>query len=244
MIVKKIIWFDQLESTSLYSKSHQKELESGTIIVSKHQSAGYGRLQRKWEDNINDDLTFSLLLKLPFNERISLLTQVAAASVFNTLKALGINASIKWPNDILVKDRKICGILLETILEKNIVSVTIGIGINVNALRFSKKLHNKATSMALETGCNYEIKYILDLVIDSLNNCVKDFLEKTDRFLDVCRENSYLIGKNVYLNQDDIYTVFVKNIDELGRLVVVVNGKEEKYTGSEVSLNCVYDNKE
>jgi BirA family biotin operon repressor/biotin-[acetyl-CoA-carboxylase] ligase len=244
MIGKKIIWFDKINSTNLYIKNHHKNLESGTIIAAKHQTAGYGRLQRNWEDSANNNLTFSLLLKLPLSERISLLTQVTAASVYKTLKELNIDVSIKWPNDIIVDNKKICGILLETILEKKSVSVTIGIGLNVNALHFTKELSNKATSMALETGSKYILEDILDLLIENLNIYIKDYLEGKDDFLKICRKNSYLIGKNVYLNKNDINSVLVKDIDNLGRLVVLDNNKEEKYTGSEVSLKNIYGNKE
>lgn len=244
MIGKKIICFDTINSTNQYVKDHHKDLESGTVIVAKKQTSGYGRLHRKWESSEQDNLTFSLLLKLPFTERISLLTQVAAASVYRSLKDLKIDALVKWPNDILVQDKKICGILVETILEKKYVNVTIGFGLNVNALNFKNDLSDKATSMSLESGKSYIVKDILHLLLKNVNIYLKDFLEESDIFLDLIRDNSYLIGKYVYLSEEESQLVLVKNIDHLGRLVVVSNNKEVAYTGSEVTLTSNYGNKE
>ncbi|XMB86029.1 biotin--[acetyl-CoA-carboxylase] ligase [Mycoplasmatota bacterium WC44] len=239
MLGKKIIEFDRIDSTNNYIKLNIDKLDTGTIVISKHQSSGYGRMKRTWYDD-GSNLTFSVLLKLSDTKRITLLTQVAAASVRNALSELGFESHIKWPNDILVNDKKICGILLESILDDKEVNVILGIGLNVNMRDFDLEIKNKATSMFLESNEEFQLYDVLNKIIVNLNKYYECFLKGRLDYLDVCRKHSYVIGKFVMLDSASSKKVLVKGIDDEGRLIVDINGEEVTYYGSEVSLSSIY----
>jgi len=243
MITGKIIWFDEVNSTNTYIKSNYRSLENGNVIAAKHQTNGYGRLNRKWYEKSNQNLTFSIYLKLPLKENLAIITQAIACSVYQTLCELNVSSKIKWPNDILVKDKKICGILVETIIDAEYANTIIGIGLNVNSESFHESIMNKATSLLIETGSSFEISEVLDILLKNINYNIMSYLSEDYKFLDVCRSNSYLIGKRVLLENQKT-TALVKGIDNFGRLVVEINNKEELFIGSEVSLDSTYCTKE
>ena len=121
----KIIKLDTVESTNEYAKKIASKCENFTIILAKKQRSGRGRLNRKWESP-EGGLWISVILKPNFFS--SLLSLDTGLAVLKTLKIFGIDSKLKWPNDLLVSEKKICGILLE----KSSENVIIGIGLNVN----------------------------------------------------------------------------------------------------------------
>ncbi len=128
----------------------------GTIVVAEEQTAGRGRLGRTWESARGVNLYLSILLRPDIAPalapQLSLLAGVAVAAA---LEKLGVAAHIKWPNDIVVGGRKLCGILTEIAAETDRVQhVVVGIGVNLNASgeHFPEELRAKATSVKLETG--------------------------------------------------------------------------------------------
>jgi len=234
----RLIEFNELDSTNKYIKDNLDRLSPFDCIIAEQQTSGYGRMKRSWFDN-KDNLSFSILLETKNLERLGLVTQFAAVAVLNSLKKHGIKASIKWPNDIIVSGKKICGILTETVLDKSKVSVILGIGLNVNNEIFTDELRFKATSIFNETKEKSEPKTILMNILDELESLFEQFEAETDEFMTVVRENSALIGKVVRLYEGD--EVEVIDIDSLGRLKVNNNGKILTYVGSEVSLKNNYN---
>jgi BirA family biotin operon repressor/biotin-[acetyl-CoA-carboxylase] ligase len=239
MLIGKLISFDELDSTNNYIKQHLDVLDSGTIVIAKNQTNGYGRKGRVWFNDKENSLTLSMLVKQNLRENLGLITQLTAVSVLKTLEQYNIKASIKWPNDILINNKKVCGILVENIISKNSVSVIIGIGININNKKFDKSIIDKATSLYLETNQRFDVLNIQNILLEKLENYYYQYLNNNTEFLDISRSNSCLIGKEIYLeNQDE--TALVKGIDNLGRLIVEINGLEKVYSGSEVSLSNTY----
>jgi len=239
MLIGKLISFDELDSTNKYIKNNLGALESGTIITAKNQTNGYGRKGRVWFNDKDKSLTFSMLVKQNLREDLGLITQLAAVSVLKTLEQYNINVSIKWPNDILINNKKICGILVENIISDDSVSVIIGIGININNKEFDKSIIDKATSLYLETNHRFDVLNIQNVLLEKLEYYYNQYLNNNIEFLDISRSKSCLIGKEIYLeNQHE--TVLVKGIDNLGRLIVVINGLEKVYVGSEISLSNSY----
>jgi BirA family biotin operon repressor/biotin-[acetyl-CoA-carboxylase] ligase len=154
-IGKKIFYFPELESTNIVAKEkalHRAEgMGEGTLIIAERQSAGKGRLGREWFSPAGGIwLSIILYPQLPpsYIPRITLMTAVA------TVKALGkyplIKALIKWPNDILINEKKVCGILTEMSAELDIINwVVVGIGINANIdyRNFPEDIREKTTSL-------------------------------------------------------------------------------------------------
>lgn len=236
MDIWNIIEFDSIDSTSKYIKENLDKLSVFDVITANRQTEGYGRLNRSWYDN-NDNLSFSCLFEFPITERLGLITQMAAVSVVEALDAYGINAYIKWPNDIIVNDKKISGILVENVLTDK-AHVVLGIGVNVNNKEFSDDIRFKATSMCVESNQEYNKSEVLQTILDRLEKHIESFIRNQDDYLEVVRSKSYLIGKHVELFEGEI--VEVLDIDELGRLKVKQDGNILTYMGSEVSLTNIY----
>ena len=151
-----ILTFDTLDSTNSYLKRNGKNLDHFTVVQANHQEKGKGRLGRSWQDQGNS-LLFSILLKEKIEpERVPLLSLLAGASVVLTLEHYGLTPLVKWPNDTLVSEKKISGILTEAVSEGEDIFYIVGIGINLNQKGFEGELSQKATSLFLLTKKEYD----------------------------------------------------------------------------------------
>ena len=150
---KTVHFAKETDSTNEWCKRMSKEdAEHGTLAVAEFQSAGKGRLGRRWTAPEGSSVMMSILLRPEFEPQYaSMLTLVMGLSVAQAVKELDVEVSIKWPNDVVVSRKKICGILTEMGLENGkIREVIIGIGINVNLEEIQDDLKDKATSLYLE----------------------------------------------------------------------------------------------
>ena len=147
-----IIWLEETDSTNRYARRHISGLDNMSVIATKMQTSGKGQGEHTWHSEPEKNLLISIVLKephvLPSDQVI--ISDIAAESVKELLMSHGIEAWIKPPNDIWVRDKKICGILIEHSLIGNRISWSIiGIGLNVNQSAFPDDLPNP-TSMILE----------------------------------------------------------------------------------------------
>lgn len=152
---KERIYYEETDSTNLRAKALGADGVHGTLILADRQSAGRGRRGRTWESDEEENIYMSLYLRPEFlPEKAPMLTLVMAYSVAEALrKSFGIEAQIKWPNDLILNKKKICGILTEMTMEgRQMQSVVIGVGINVGNRAFPEELKERATSIFLETG--------------------------------------------------------------------------------------------
>ena len=136
----KTIDFDVIDSTNLYLKQNYQNEDNFTFVSALFQNKGKGRNVRKWQSTSGDNLLFSLLIKdKNILKNYQCLSMLTATAIFKVLKSLSIeNVSIKWPNDVYVNDKKICGILLEGISYDNeLKAIVIGVGLNVNENSFN-----------------------------------------------------------------------------------------------------------
>ena len=166
----RIHWFDEVDSTNTQLLAARGSLPSGTVFAALFQRAGKGQRGNRWESRSGENLTFSYLFKpaaLPAAAQFSL-SQAAALGVAGYLAEKGVSTAIKWPNDILVGGRKICGMLLEhTLSADKLADSVIGIGINLNQRDFGSGAPN-AVSLCAETGQNYDPQSELPLVVAQL----------------------------------------------------------------------------
>lgn len=151
-IGKNIIHFDTIDSTNDYAKEIGNKVNGGTLIISEQQTKGKGRLGRSWNSKSGDGIWMSLIIKPKIEPyKAPFLTLVAGASIIKALDHLGVDVSIKWPNDIILNNRKICGILTELSAEMERVNyIVIGIGINIKTINFPNEIKEKATSLYKE----------------------------------------------------------------------------------------------
>ncbi len=149
----KTLHFVTIDSTNTYMLNHYEELEHYTFVSADVQTAGKGRNSRKWLSENGSNLLFSLLLLQPsFFARFKAISIVSAYSVMKVLQRYGVEGMIKWPNDVYVNGRKICGILLQGVSREKMECLVVGIGINVNQTVFDGDYMHQPTSVSLETG--------------------------------------------------------------------------------------------
>ncbi|MNP18249.1 Bifunctional ligase/repressor BirA [compost metagenome] len=156
----------------------EKGAAEGTLILAEEQTGGKGRLGRKWFSPYGKGIWMSLLLRpqqpLKFTSQLTLLTGVAVCRAIRS--TTGIEAGIKWPNDILMNNRKICGILLESAVEDEVVRyciVGIGISVNLDDQDYPSELKEIATSIKMECGKAVDRTVLIAAVMDEFESLYK-----------------------------------------------------------------------
>ncbi len=174
--INKIKYFDELPSTHLYVKENQDKLENGTVIIANKQTAGIGTHGRTWYTGSGDNIAMSMLFK-PECDLSSLnnITVDVAQSIKKTIRNLyNIGLNIKYPNDLLLNGKKICGILTEiNTISGKINYLIISLGFNVNEICFDEETIKIATSLKKEYNKNFDRKEIILKIIQNINNIVK-----------------------------------------------------------------------
>jgi len=198
-----VIELETIDSTNIYAKSHIEELSDGAIVCAKHQTHGRGRLNRKWVDLGKDNLFFSIVLKpsTDFKPVYANLTQYACLCLAKVFENYGVDAQIKWPNDIMADGlRKISGILSETVIEGGkLKGIILGIGVNLNAEQQAVNAipDRVVTALNLEIGCTVNPKAFLD-------EFLTEFFANYDKFLALGFEfiKKDYIKKNCFLEKE------------------------------------------
>jgi len=194
--------FSALASTN----SKARELSDGgapegTMVLSHHQTAGRGRQGRTWISDPGKNLLLSIILRPRVEpEFLGILSLYASVSVSATIeKACGIRAACKWPNDVTVSGRKICGILSESVLSANgTEAVILGIGLNVNQHVFPDAAGPGATSLRIETGAEQDLTGVFCALRAELEARYRSVAEGTrDRIIDEWTARSSMLGSNV-----------------------------------------------
>ena len=194
--MNKFYYFKTLSSTNSKAKILAKKDLDKVIIIADKQTSGKGRFKRKWVSSIGG-LYMTILLKEKDLSRVKYLTFIASIAVAKTIRKFKLNAKVKWPNDVLIDDKKICGILTETISGKKNYAL-IGIGLNVNQKKFNKEISNKATSLKTETNKNYDISNILESIIKEFNNLYQHYNKKNyNRIIGIWKRYSHTLGKKI-----------------------------------------------
>lgn len=168
-----IIWLKLTDSTNDEARRRLDALDNLSVLAAETQTAGRGQGDHTWTSAPGQNLTFTLVLKFPpcaplATSEILLITQAVTGGIRRYLLSKGVESRIKWPNDIYVGDRKICGILIENILDgKQVSSSMIGIGLNLNQDRFPADLPNPVSLRQL-TGRTYDLRTELVLLREAL----------------------------------------------------------------------------
>ena len=161
-------WINRLPSTNTFLKERlelEPQLPSGTVVATREQTQGKGRRGRDWLSAANENLTFSFLLRGEYAPRtLPAAAMAAAISVAELLAVEKIDADLKWPNDVLVNGKKICGILSEGVRD----GIIVGIGLNVNMQR-ADHIDQPATSILIETGARQNIDDLLEKLLPILS---------------------------------------------------------------------------
>ena len=166
---KTVHFARETDSTNLWGKRAWREEGAGhgELFVAEYQSAGRGRFTRRWSAPPDSAITMSILICPEFSpQKAPMLTLVMGLSVAQAVAELGLEVGIKWPNDVVVSRKKICGILTEmTMKQDKIGCAVIGVGINVNMESFPEEMADKATSLYLESGHPFDRAQVVGLVM-------------------------------------------------------------------------------
>ena len=195
-----VVKFKQIDSTNNYLKNSYKLLNNFTFVVTDYQTNGKGRNDRVWSSEEGQNLMFSFLIKdQDLLKKFSALSIISAVEVAKLLEDYQIkDVSIKWPNDVLIGDKKVCGILLEGQILEYLV---VGIGLNVNQKVFPDGLRRPATSLSLEVNKDFNID---ELEQKLFSNIVKDLSNlNEEQCLDYFRSHNFLLNKRVKVLVND-----------------------------------------
>ncbi len=239
----KILHFKSINSTNTYllgAHSHS----NGTVVLADFQTSGRGRLARVWESKKAESLLFSIFLN---RDLVSYphfaFTFIAAISVFEALQSIApeINLALKWPNDILINNKKVCGILVECRTSgSNLSKIVIGIGLNVLQDKdfFKKQGLKGGTSLALETKVKSSLLTILKQIILKTDQNLALY-KNTDGLEIIKKWKSYCpyIGKKIKIdNGKEIIPGIFHDIGTDGSIIIDSKGKLNNFYAGDVTV--------
>ncbi|HEY8423183.1 MAG TPA: biotin--[acetyl-CoA-carboxylase] ligase [Clostridia bacterium] len=229
MTGKKTLFFEECQSTNLEARKLDGQAE---LVAAGRQSQGRGRRGRNFSSNFGG-VYMSYIIKPRFSPSQTMLINLAAGlSVYDVLKDLGFEPYLKYPNDIYIRGKKVCGILTETLADWDTLQwAIVGIGINVNN-DLPEDLQDIATSMSKEKGRKYDRAKIIADVIKNFNCYISQDI--VTHYKSKC---SMLGSEIAIINDQTSYTARAIDITKDGLLVVDRQGKNEIAVGGEVSVN-------
>lgn len=243
----EIHYYDTIDSTNLEAKRLAEQgAPHGTLVVADCQNQGRGRRGRAWTEQKGTGIAMSLVLRpeIPV-ECSSMLTLVTALAVAEGIKdAAKVDVQIKWPNDIILHGKKVCGILTELSAQMDELNyVIVGIGINVNIESFPEEVKDVATSLFIEQRMKINRGLLVCKVLKFFEDYYKEFVETGDLSKVMDEYNELLIHRNkpiTIVRQNQKQEVLSLGIDQKGELMVE-DASHEVYTviSGEVSIRGI-----
>lgn len=239
-IGRKLFIYDETDTTNERAKANSDAPE-GSVFIAEVQTHGKGSRGRGWVSPRGTGIWHTILLKPDISPlEVSQITLVTGIAV---CKAIGLNSMIKWPNDIVIDGKKICGTLTEMSAEIDSVNYVIcGTGINVNMESFDEEIADRATSMYLESGKKYVRNEIIAKFLNEFEYYYKKFLDGgLGAILDEYKKYCVTIGRDVsVIFKKETVTGTAVDVDENGALVVDTASGIIRVTSGEVSVRGIY----
>jgi BirA family biotin operon repressor/biotin-[acetyl-CoA-carboxylase] ligase len=243
----EIYYFDTIDSTNTKAKElAETGHPSGTFVVADQQTAGKGRRGRTWDSPAGNSIFMTLLLKPEINpNNASMLTLVAAMAVCSSVrKVTGAQAMIKWPNDIVVDGKKICGILTEMSAQFDYINhIVIGIGINVHNEDFPEEIRATAGSLLQACGKRFHRADLIETFLEEFERVYAIYLQ-TEDMTGLQKEYERLLanmGRQVsVLDPKEPFEGRAMGITKRGELVVDTWESRKLVSSGEVSVRGIY----
>lgn len=245
---KKLCYYDSLGSTNAQAKVEAENgAPHGTLVVADMQTAGRGRRGRDWESPAKTNIYFTIALKPEFEpEKASMLTLVMAHAVARAIEQeTGLACGIKWPNDIVINGKKVCGILTEMSTERGYIHyVVIGVGVNVAKQDFPEEIRMKAASLDSELGEKVSRSALLARIMHTFEEDYECFL-RTENLGGLLKSyNKMLVNLDrqvTVLDPKEEFQGIAKGITVTGELLVEKeNGEVVPVYAGEVSVRGIY----
>ncbi|WP_242158740.1 biotin--[acetyl-CoA-carboxylase] ligase [Aestuariivivens sediminis] len=239
----RIIKLDAIDSTNSFLKKmiYREVVEDYTVVVAQYQTHGRGQMGTSWSSDRGKNLLFSLFKDLSVHvvEFPFYISMAISLAILRALQFLQIpDLSIKWPNDILSADKKVCGILIENVIKDRLYSTIIGIGVNVNQIKFDHL--PQASSLKNITGVHYDLDEVLHHIM-TFTKVYSQLLQ--DAQYDAVKEEyeSYLFRKDkpstFRMDNGTLFSGFLKGVTKYGKLMVAIDdGVVKKYDLKEITL--------
>ncbi len=247
-MAQSCLYLESVDSTNSYAKRIAEEgAAEGTLVIADEQIGGRGRRGRGWETPKGTNIAMTLLLRPQIRpehaSRLTLLMAMAAAQGIR--KVTGLDAGIKWPNDVVVCGKKVCGILTEMNTEIDYINyVVIGAGINVNQGSFPEEIRQTAGSLSVELGKKIPRAELAASIMEELERIYEIFLQTEDlsalyeEYNKICVNRGHQIR---VLEPGNEYTGTTTGINKNGELVVrKENGETVNVYAGEVSVRGLY----
>ena len=239
---KNIYVYKEVSSTNTLAKFlSMNDAEDGTVIISEKQTKAKGRSGKSWESPLGGVWLSIIIKPIVDYTKLPLITLATGVAVAKTLEIIGVeNPEIKWPNDIMKKNKKVCGILTEAVAKFNTIeNVIIGVGIdaNLDISQFPIELQSGTTTLKDELGREGSENLLIKIFVEEFEKIIMQF--KDERYEDILKEwrkRSYSIGKIVEVRQpfSTSYDAYVLGIAKEGALVVEkIDGTLEKVISGE-----------
>lgn len=243
----EIYYFDSIDSTNTKAKELAEEGHpSGTLVVADRQTAGKGRRGRSWESPTGIGIFMTLMLKPEINSNnASMLTLVAAMATTRAIRRVtGVPAMIKWPNDIVMNGKKVCGILTEMSAQFDYINhIVIGIGINVHNEDFSEEIAKTASSLYLESGQHIHRASLIEAFLEEFEDVYAEYL-KTEDMEGLQKEYDAMLvnrGRQVrVLDPKEPFEGKAMGITKKGELIVDTWESRKLVSSGEVSVRGIY----
>ena len=243
----EIYYFDSIDSTNTKAKELAEEGHpSGTLVVADRQTAGKGRRGRSWESPTGIGIFMTLMLKPEINpNNASMLTLVAAMATTRAIRRVtGVPAMIKWPNDIVMNGKKVCGILTEMSAQFDYINhIVIGIGINVHNEDFPEEIAKTASSLYLESGQHIHRASLIEAFLEEFEDVSAEYL-KTEDMEGLQKEYDAMLvnrGRQVrVLDPKEPFEGKAMGITKKGELIVDTWESRKLVSSGEVSVRGIY----
>lgn len=254
-IGKEVLYYDMVDSTNTKAKQlAEQENTHGLLVIAEQQEMGKGRRGKNWNSQKGTGIWMSLIIKPKIKPvSASMLTLVAALAVTKAIGQMGeqeenrnnLEAKIKWPNDIVVNGKKVCGILTEMSSELDYINhVVIGIGINANIEKFPDEINHMATSLLLEGKKHIKRSQLVAFVLEAFEAYYIKFLKTENLETMITEYNQWLINyeEEVKIIEENVtYTGVAKGITPTGELIVILpDGTRKEVVSGEVSVRGLY----
>lgn len=240
--MERIIHLDSVDSTNRYARMLAKEgAAHGTLVIAEEQTEGRGRRGRGWISPAGEGIFMSLILRPQVQpSQVPMISLEMALAVCNAIaRVSGLEAKIKWPNDIVCQGKKVCGMLLEMDADaQGVHSVVAGIGINVHQTQFPEEIVHTATSLDLLCGKRLSRMEVVRAFLAAFEEVEQLAARGTNVFMQAYRANSATIGQRVQvIALHGTYTGVAQDVTDSGSLIVIdEEGQRREVLAADVSV--------